>query len=222
MLIVLKQNYLQALERIEIYDQWTTIILMVLFGVVFLLKGVSSSKLQGYAFSLFNKGFIEKEVEENSNFFNFFYIAISLFSITVLALLLHDLKGLNSNRSYEGITEFWTVLVSLLLYFYGKWFLEYVFAALFLIKKEVQFFLISKASYLFANSFLLFIAFVLFQYSELNASYLYYFTVFLFAIRFLVHFLNNKNLIFNKLFYFILYLCAFEIAPLFVLFKLIL
>jgi hypothetical protein len=35
----------------------------------------------------------------------------------------------------------------------------------------------------------------------------------------LLLFVNNKNLILNKLFYFILYICALEIAPLLFIYK---
>jgi hypothetical protein len=41
----------------------------------------------------------------------------------------------------------------------------------------------------------------------------------LFLVRFLMILMINKNLIIKELFYFILYLCAFELAPLFVLFR---
>ncbi|NQV78269.1 MAG: DUF4271 domain-containing protein, partial [Lutibacter sp.] len=48
------------------------------------------------------------------------------------------------------------------------------------------------------------------------------FLVFLLVLilRYVLILLNNKKLIFNNLFYFILYLCALEIAPLIIVLKL--
>jgi hypothetical protein len=71
-------------------------------------------------------------------------------------------------------------------------------------------------------SFAFFIAIILFFYTGLKVQFLAYFVIILFLIRIVFHLINNKKLILSKLFYFILYFCAFEIAPLFVLFKLML
>ncbi|MCI2229386.1 DUF4271 domain-containing protein [Polaribacter sp. MSW13] len=213
---------MQGIERIENFNNGITIVLMALFTIVFLLKGLNADKLKGFAFSFFNKAFVEKEVEENMSFFKTFYGIIFIFSVAVLALVVTNFLQYQDPTNPQEIIQYWAILLILFLYFLIKWVLENVLAALFLIKEEVRFFLISKSTYFYTVSLMLFIAYVLFEYTGLKPTYLYYFTCFLFVLRFLIQIVNNKKLIFSKLFYFILYLCAFEIAPLFILFKLML
>ena len=211
---------MQALEKIYLNTDWITVVLVLLFVVLFVLKGLDALKLKGYAIAFFNKGFIEDEVEENTTFFKAFHILIFTFSITVLSLVCYYFLIHFSEIKIEGLYLFGAIFLVLFFYFLIKWGLEYLLSLLFLIRKEVRFLLVSKSSYLYNISFYLFISLVLLQYTKLNITFLIGFTTLLFLMRFSFHVTNNKNLIFSKLFYFILYICAFEIAPLFVLFKL--
>ena len=187
---------------------------------VFFLKALDAKKLKAYVFSLFSGRFLEDETEEDTSFFNPFHTIISLFSMIVLSLLLYNLFGSLSYNSPKGFYNFTLIFLIVFSYFGVKWFLEFTLSFLFKVKKTVRYFLVSKFSYLYSVSFLLFFAIVLVEYSKLSYNFLLYFSGALFLLRFLLHFINNKKLIFSKLFYFILYLCAFEIAPLFILFKL--
>ncbi|QNM84800.1 DUF4271 domain-containing protein [Polaribacter pectinis] len=211
---------MQALEKIFINTDWITILLVLLLGTIFFLKGLDAVKLKGYVFALFNKGFVENEVEENSTFPKAFQILMFLFSITVLSLVCYYCLIYFSETKIDGFYLFGITFLTVFFYFLIKRSLEYLLSLLFLIRKEVRFFLVSKSSYLYNISFYLFVSLVLLQYTKLNITFLTTFTTLLFLMRFIFHIINNKNLIFNKLFYFILYICAFEIAPLFILFKL--
>jgi hypothetical protein len=219
-LISLNENYLQALEKIATSNHWITLVLMfLLFGIV-LLKAISSKRLKASLYSLFNKNFINTESKDNTSFFDVFQIVFFLFSAIVISLLVFNFKMYTSVTNDARFSSFLSVLIGLSSYFLLLKILENVFLYVFLIKKEVRFFIISKSNYLNAISFLLYIAIVLNEYAYLKQTYLYYFACFLFLVRFVFHVVSNKNLIFRKLFYFILYICAFEIAPLFILFKL--
>ena len=186
-----------------------------------LLKGISITRLKGVIFSFVNTSFIETEIEEKTSFFSLFKGIIFLFSMLVFSLAVFKIIVFYNVVSFSGFYLFLNVLGVVSAFFIVKWLLEIVFSSVFLLNKELKFFLFSKVSYLYSLSFYLLIAIVLVEYSQLNTIFLIYFASFLFAIRFLLHVVNNKKLIFSELFYFILYLCAFEIAPLFILFKLI-
>ena len=222
MLILLNENNLQALERIIPYNNWITIILLVLFAIIFILKGLNSSKLSGYSYSLFNKGFVEKEAAEKTVFFKSFYSLIYFFVIAVLALIFNRFIIDYTEIKQNTFSTYFKTFIILFSFLSIKIFLEYLLSLLFLIKNQVRFFLVSKTSYLYNISILLFFVYVIFEYSNLSFNYLYGFCLLLFLIRFIILLLNNKNLIFSKLFYFILYICAFEIAPLFLMVKLLL
>ena len=221
MLILPKPKKVQALERTIIDTDWITILLVGLLACVFLLKGLSITRLKGNAFSIINKGFIETEIEENYSFFNLFQSVIYIFSMIILSLLMYNILLFYTVSIEQGFYSFMKVLGLVFSYFSIKWLLEFLFSLLFKIDKQVKFFLFSKSSYLYSVSFILLIGIVLVEYSQLNTRFLVYFSALLFSIRFIIHVARNKKLIFSELFYFILYLCTFEIAPLFILFKLL-
>ncbi|QTD36545.1 DUF4271 domain-containing protein [Polaribacter batillariae] len=213
---------MQALEKNLIDSSWVTIILVVLLALIAVLKIIDSERLKGYVFALFNKGFIESEIEEDTSFLDAFYNTLFLFSTTTLSLIVHAFLSERSFGFKNGFSSFFYIFVTVVSYFLVKWILEILLSRLFLIKNTVRFYFVSKFSYLYSISFLLFILFVITTYSSLNSSILFYATAILFLIRLVFHITNNKKLIFSQLFYFILYICAFEIAPLFILFKLML
>lgn len=221
MLILSKQKKVQALERIVVDNSWITILLVFLLACVFLLRGLSLERLKGSLTSLVNNNFVETEIDENNSFFNSFKNVIFVFSVFVISLLVYKIYMYYNTNITQGFYTYFKVLGIVFSYFIIKRLIELSFSYLFKIHKQVEFFLVSKSSYLYSISFFLLIALVLVEYSKLNTLFLVCFSVLLYAIRFILHVVRNKKLIFSKLFYFILYLCAFEIAPLFILFRLL-
>ena len=221
MLFLSKQKKVQALERTIIDTNWITVLLVMLLVFIFLLKGLSFVRLKGNAFSLVNNAFIESEIEENYSFFNLFKIVIFLFSMIVISLLMYKFLLFYAGPVEGGFYIFIKVLGVVFSYFSIKRLLEVLLGGLFKISAEGKFFLCSKSNYLNSISFILFIGLITVEYSQLNTLFLVYFSIILFSIRFILHAFRNKKLISSELFYFILYLCSCEIAPLFILFKLL-
>lgn len=213
---------MQALEKIVINTNWISIILVFLFAIIAILKIIDGDKLKGYVFALFNKGFIQDEVEENTSFFSSFYSLLFIFSSIVLALVTSLLVAETNKNTSFSLSSFFLILGIIWSYFTIKSLLEIGVISLFFIKKEVRFYVVSKFGYLYSISFFLIILFVLFRFGPLNFSFFIAATLGLFFLKFVFQVVNNKNLVFGKLFYFILYLCAFEIAPLLIMFKLVL
>lgn len=220
MLILNQTRTLEALEKTYINDNWLTIVFVLLLFAVFVLKVLNPQKLKGYTFALFTKNFVEDEIEEDTSFLSGFQITIYLFSGIVLSIVLFFLATYYSVQISKDFFSFLMIFLIITSYFMLKWAIEYLLSEIFQVKKTIRFFKVSKFSYLYSTCFFLFIGSVLVQYSQLEVDFLLYFSILLFLIRFIIHFINNKKLIFSKLFYFILYLCAFEIAPLLILFKL--
>ena len=213
---------MQALEKIVINTNWISIILVFLFAIIAVLKIIDGDKLKGYVFALFNKGFIQDEVEENTSFFSSFYSLLFIFSSVVLALVTSLLVAETDKNTSFSVSSFFLILGIIWSYFTIKSLLEIGVISLFFIKKEVRFYVVSKFGYLYSISFFLIIFLVLFRFGPLNFSFFIAATLGLFLLKFVFQLVNNKNLVFGKLFYFILYLCAFEIAPLIIMFKLVL
>ena len=213
---------MQALEKIVINTNWISIILVFLFAIIAVLKIIDGDKLKGYVFALFNKSFIEDEVEEKTSFFSSFYSLLFIFSSVVLALITSFLVAETNKNTSFSVSSFFLILGIIWSYFTIKSLLEIGVIRLFFIKKEVRFYVVSKFGYLYSISFFLIIFLVLFRFGPLNFSFFIAATLGLFFLKFVFQVVNNKNLVFGKLFYFILYLCAFEIAPLLIMFKLVL
>lgn len=213
---------MQALEKIDINNNWVTITLVILLGCIVVLKITDSTKLRGHVLVMLNKSFIEEKIEEETSFFTIFNSLLFLFSTAVFSLIAYVFLSEYSNSFIQGYTSYLFVLVVVLSYLVVKKILEFTLARLLKINKTINFYLTSKSSYLYAISFLLFVLLIIVEYSELKPMVLFYSTAFLLVFRLVFSIRNNKKLIFSQLFYFILYLCAFEIAPLFILFKLML
>ena len=213
---------MQALEKIVINTNWISIILVFLFAIIAVLKIIDGDKLKGYVFALFNKGFIQDEVEENTSFFSSFYSLLFIFSSVVLALVTSLLVAETNKNTSFSLSSFFLILGIIWSYFAVKSLFEIGVIRLFFIKKEVRFYVVSKFGYLYSISFFLVTFFVLFRFGPLSFSFFVAVTLGLFLLKFVFQVVNNKNLVFSKLFYFILYLCAFEIAPLLIMFKLVL
>jgi hypothetical protein len=213
---------LQALEKIVIDTNWVSFILVFLFAIIALLKIIDAEKLKGYVFAMFHKSFLEDELRENTSFFSSFYSLLFLFSCTVLALIMSLLISERNEDFSFSFSFFLLVLGIIFSYFTLKSTLELLMVRLFLINKQVRFYVVSKFGYLYSISFFLLVLFVLFQFGPLNFSFFVTIASGLFFLNFVLHVFNNKNLVFSKLFYYILYLCAFEISPLIIMFKLML
>jgi len=212
---------MQAIEREIISNNWVVIVFICGLLLLSLLKLFNAEKMRGYSLSIFNKGFVEIESQEKIPVFSLFNIAFTTFSFLSISMAIYFLLIIyaeDMNFSFIGYSK---ISLYVLVYMLGRFFLESFLMRLLEIREALSYFFLSKRSYLYSISIGLFF---------LNAIYFYGFPekpvltggiVLLFGIRLLLILINNKNLIIKELFYFILYICAFEIAPLFVLFKLI-
>ena len=212
---------MEALQRVILSNNWITIIFLVSLAVLFFLKLFEAEKLKGYAASIFNKGFIEIEAEDNSSFFSFFHIGFSFFFFLMITITGYFCANIFSHRTIFLLQDYIHVFNYVLLYMIVRFVSMSLFILLFELKQSISLFLISKRGFLYSISIGLLFLNIIYFYSFQNKYLLITGVGLLFLVRFLMILMINKNLIIKELFYFILYLCAFELAPLFVLFKLI-
>lgn len=212
---------MEVLEKSTTHEFWITLIFVLLFILVFLLRHADAKLLKQHVGVIYKVPFVSLETEDSIGMFNLYQILLFLFSVLVFSLLTTLCFASSKEGLHVNFTDFTYFFGVTFLFFTIKWFLEYLLSILFLIKKQIKLFIISKWNYLFSLSFYIYIALILSVYSKIKFNYILFFTLFLFTIRFVFILITNKKLIFRKLFYFILYLCALEIAPLFILFKLV-
>ena len=212
---------MEALQRSVLSNNWITLIFVFSILLLFFLKLFTTAKLKGYVTSLFNKGFVEIEAEENYWTLSFFHVGFSLFTFLMLSVTTFFLISQFNNSSALLLEDYLVSTSYLFSYVVLRFIVVFALFSVFQFKSKLSFFMTSKRGYLYSISigllFLNVFYFYTFQYQDL----LFTGFVALFSLRFCLILINNKNLIIKELFYFILYLCAFELAPLFVLFRLI-
>ncbi len=211
---------MEALQREILSYNWITLIFVFSLVLLSFLKLFKSSKFTGYVMSIFNKGFVEIEAEEKNIRFSFFHIGFSFFTFLMLSISMYFVIYQQAEKE-AFLFHYLKFSSYLLLFMFTKFLLELLLIELFEIKEKLAHFLFSKRSYSYSISIGLFIVNLVYFYSFQNQSFLLTGGISLLSIRFLLIVFYNKNLIIKELFYFILYLCAFELAPLFVLFRLI-
>lgn len=194
---------------------------MVLLLCVFLLKGFHRTKLKEYFFAFFNKGFIASEIEERTSALNRFSVVLFFFTNVIFGLLTFLLINYFAREGFLEISFFWKTLLVFGGYLTVKRILEKLFVILFSMHTQTVSFLTAKNIYTHTIGLWVFPTLILFYYTALPKKIFLMFLTLLIIMKLGLLLVNNKNLILSKLFYIILYICAFEIAPLFILFKLI-
>ncbi len=210
---------MEAIQRELSHNNWVTLVLLFAFGLLFILEILSKKKLKGYFSALFNKGFLELELEETNTTFPLFQGVLFLFSTVVFALIAYFINIEYISNPSTGFLTFIKIYIFLFSFFTLKRFLEVLLVKLFSLQIYLQFFIFSKNSYFYTISILSFILLIIYTFGFKNPLLLVSFLVLIFLVKTTILIVNNKNLILNQLFYFILYLCTLEIAPLILLIK---
>ena len=212
---------MQATERLFETNNWIAILFVFCLFVLFLLKLFSAEKMRGYSLSVFNKGFIEIMSQEKKSVLTLFDVGLTGFSFLSISLTLFFLFVYYRNEAIFSLIDYTKISSFVLLYMVGRNIVEALVMRLLAMKEVLTYFFLSKRSYLYSISIGLFFLNLCYFYGFQNISFLLSGIILLFLVRFALILINNKNLIIKEFFYFILYLCAFEIAPLLILFKLI-
>ncbi|WP_369048038.1 DUF4271 domain-containing protein [Tenacibaculum sp. UWU-22] len=208
---------MQAIEREIISNNWITLLLLFALLLLAYTKALQPSKFYRYMFSFFLTGFIEKRMEEKPSIFSPLSVLQLLFSAICLSLFLF----LMTNPINESLSFVSFLIFSLLFftYFLLRGIIDFSLAKLYGVFNNFRYFLFSKYNYVYTLSLLLFPFIIVYVYGFKNRIFLASAFVILFLIRFFLVFSNNKKMILNYFFYFILYLCALEIAPLLIIYK---
>ena len=207
---------MEALHRSVLSNNWITLIFVFSILLLFLLKLFTTTKLKGYTAALFNKGFVEIEAEESYFSFSFFHLGFSLFTFLMLSITIFLTVKQDSVFLFEDYLLYTFYLFS---YVILRFLAVFALFSVFQFTSKLSFFMTSKRAYLYSISIALLFLNVFYFYAFQNQYLLFTGLTVLFSLRFSLIVINNKNLIIRELFYFILYLCAFELAPLFVLFR---
>jgi len=203
-------------ERILENKDWATILFVVCLAFIALARTFFESRFSDFSKLIFSDKYL-KIYRDSSNLMSWFTILlffVQLISFAFFVQLLLFYFGFAAKGDWIVFIRVFTMLSVFIL---GKFLIEKIISTAFNIEEPLEQFNLQKVSYrTYLGLVLLPINIILFYNSTISISVIYFLIIAILAINTLTY-LNSlkiyQNLIIGKLFYFILYLCALEIAP---------
>ncbi|CAL65096.1 DUF4271 domain-containing protein [Christiangramia forsetii] len=215
---------MQATERIYEFQDWITIIFLACLVLLVLAKLLFPQRFEEFI-SLLNSGkFIAFKGKENKAFhpFNILLLLIQALAVSVFLYIAYTYFFNISDPDLIIYIRIFTAYFCLILIKAG---VEKIIGNIFDLDEKIDYYLFQKFSYRnFISLFLLSVSLLLIY--TINPTALLIGLVGVSAIiantiALIIIFKKNQNVLSANWFYFILYLCALEIAPYIILYKLI-
>ena len=203
---------------------WATYLFLFSFILIAITKSAFETRFSEFIRILASDKYI-KSYKDSSHLMSGFTILLFFVKIISFAFFIQiilDNLGIISKTDwvvYIRIFTFFSVFVL------SKFLIEKIIATVFGIEEFNEQFNLQKVSYRTFIGIALLPINIYLYYSESGATYIIYSTIAIVMMiniySYLVSLKTHQNLISSKLFYFILYLCALEIAPYYFLYYLI-
>ena len=206
----------ELIPRIVENKDWITIVFILTIGVVTIAKVGFEKRFIDFVNLLFNDKYL-KVYKDPSNLMSWFTILlffVQLVSFSFFIQLVLSYFGYTTKTN--GIT-FIQIVTFLSFFVLSKFLVEKIIATTFNVEPFVEQFNLFKVSYRTYIGLLLLPLNLVLYYTNFMHEYviLAVLVVILIinSVTYLMSLRNYQNLLVNKLFYFILYICALEIAP---------
>jgi len=195
---------------------WATIMFVLSFATIAITKSAFENRFADFAKLIYSDKY-NNIYKDSSNLKSGF--TISLFFVQIISLAFFIQLSL-SFFGYASKTDWilYIQIITLLIFFIlSKFLIEKIIATAFHIEEFVEQFNLQKVTFrTYIGLFILPINIILFYNNTFSRNFLILLIAILLivnVITYLVSIKNYQNIIFSKLLYFILYLCALEIAP---------
>lgn len=202
--------------RIIENKDWATILFVITFALVAVVRAVFETRFEEFSKLLFSNKYIKiyKDTSNLLSWFNVILFAIQIISLAFLTQLLLNYLG------YIEKTD-WLIFIRIITFIFafiiGKFLIEKIIATAFDIEEFEELYNLQKISYRSYISLIILPINIILFYNENPSKNLIitFIGVILITnlITYLISLKNYQNLLLSKFFYFILYLCALEIAP---------
>ena len=195
---------------------WATILFMISFATIAITKLAFENRFTDFAKLIYSDKYTNV-YKDSSNLNSGFTIA--LFFVQIISLAFFIQLSLSS-FGYASKTD-WILfiqIITLLIFFVlSKFLIEKIIGTAFNIEEFIEQFNLQKVIFrTYIGLFILPINIILFYNDAISTKFMLFLISIVLIINiltYLVSIKNYQNIIFGKLFYFILYLCALEIAP---------
>lgn len=202
--------------RITGNKDWATLLFVLSFAIIAVTKSVFENRFGDFSKLIFSDKYT-KIYRDSSHLKSGFTVA--LFFVQVISFAFFIQLSL-SHLGYASKTD-WILYIQittfLIFFILSKYLIEKIIATAFNIEEFVEQFNLQKVTYrTYIGLIILPINIILFYYDSISRNIPLFIIAIILIINILTYLIsikNYQNLIFGKLFYFILYLCALEIAP---------
>lgn len=195
---------------------WATILFVISFATIAMTKSAFENRFSDFAKLIYSDKYTNV-YKDSSNLKSGFTISLFFVQIISLAFFIQLCLAFFGYASKTDWILYIQIITFLLFFVFSKYLIEKIIATAFDIEEFVEQFNLQKVTFrTYIGLFILPINIILFYYDSIsrNIFMLLIFTILIVNIlTYLVSIKNHQNIIFGKLFYFILYLCALEIAP---------
>lgn len=202
--------------RIIENKDWATLLFVLTFAVVAMTKSAYETRFSEFSKLIFSDKYA-KIYRDNSHMKNSFTVGLFFVQIVSFAFFILLTMNIFGHASKTDWVLFIQIATFLLYFILGKYLIEKIVAASFNIDDFVELFNLQKVTYrTYIGVLILPINAVLFYYNNIPQIIPLAIIGISLCISVYSYFISIKtyqNVIIGKLFYFILYLCALEIAP---------
>lgn len=215
---------MEVITREIITSDWITIIFLVCFTLLATAKLMNSILFHEFTM-LFNTNkyvVLNHKGNKLSTAFNAILIVVQILSVSLFAYLCIETFQWKSNEL--NMLFYFKITLFYLFVFLCKILIEKIVSIVFSIESLIDDYLFYKISYRNFLGVILLPLNLLFVYTEKPSKIILFIIigslVLLNLVTLFSAYKRNENIILKNLFYFILYLCTLEIAPYFMLYKL--
>lgn len=204
-------------------NEWFTILLVISIGLIAYTKLAFASRFSNFLTLVGNSKYL-KIYSRDQKFIDVFDGILFVNLIISIALFVMIIVRHQSNNFQIDINLFLKLIFGLGVIFLIKVLVERLIGSLYEIDTLIDRYLFQKISYRNFLGLVLIPVNMLLLYTINPSKYVVYSIVFLLVVINIIGILttikNHQKLLLNNLFYFILYLCALEISPYIILYKL--
>ena len=204
--------------------EWFTICIILGLIIITITKSIYSARFNDFLFVVGNSKYL-KIYSKELKFIDFFDGLLFLNLVLSVGVFSHIALGTVSQSIPFSLVSFLKLCFAIAVIFLSKTLLERIIGSLFEIEGLMNNYQFQKTTYKNFTGIILLISNMFLLYALQPSSFVIYAligTIFVInSIGFITSFKNNQNLLSSNFFYFLLYLCALEIGPYVILYKVI-
>jgi len=208
---------MEPVQRVISNIDWITVIIFSSVLCIVIAKNLFYNRFLNFMILPFNNKYIfmYNKKDKLINWFNIFFTIFQLLNFSLFIYLASNILSNSENDHYPMV--FLIILGFLFLFLFGKIFLQIGSGFVFNNNKIISEFIFKKLSYLNFSSIIMLAANIILTYVLNDSKIVVFVSIFLIVVVNVIGWItiikNYQKIISSYFFYFILYLCALEIAP---------